>query len=217
MSWDFIPKDFFYSWCKMTGYAAGKYELGVMIANCCYMDKMRDDLARDALAHNPDYILWLDADQLYPQQTPEILMKHIDDGYMVVGGMTPDKSDGSPLIYGIDDAEKGLIRKRDDIEPGQGLVKVDAMGFGGVMTHPDVFKKLKSPYFEMGWSDKTKDVIGEDVRFYLNCNHFGIDVYCDTNLIYEHLRNMPIKLKSLAKYNIKEKKDETAGNADKGK
>lgn len=181
----------------MTGYAGGKYVLGMMIANCCYMDKMRDDLAQDALKHNPDYILYLDVDEVYPMQTPEILMEHIDSGKLVVGGMTPDKNDGSPLIYNIVNQSKGLILKRDDVKPGQGLVKVDAMGMGGVMISPKVFKKMKSPYFEMNWNTTTKDVIGEDVRFYLNCKKFGIDVYCDTNLVYEHLRMTPTKIAGL--------------------
>ena len=201
LSWDFIPKDFFYSWCKMTGYAGGKYDLGVLVASCCYMDKMRDDLVKDALRYKPDYILWIDADQVYPMQTPEILMKHIDDGKLVVGGMTPDKSDGSPLVYQITDKKKGLIRK-GNIKPGYGLVKVGAMGMGGIMVSPKVFEIMKSPYFEMGWSDRTKDVIGEDVRFYLNCKKFGIDVWCDTNLVYEHLRVVPIKLDGLGNLDI---------------
>jgi len=202
LSWDFVPKDFFYSWCKMTGYANGKYDFGVMISSCCYMDKMREDLVRDALKYNPDYILWIDADQIYPMQTPEILMKHIDDGKLVVGGLTPDKVDGTPLIYKTVDKSNGLIRRRTDVKPGQGLVKVGAMGMGGIMVSPKVFEKIKSPYFEMSWSDRTKDVIGEDVRFYMNCEKFGIDVWCDTNLVYEHLIVKPMKLAGLENLNI---------------
>jgi len=194
LSWQFIPVDFFQSWCRMVGYSVGRYQLGMITASCCYMDKMRDDLVRDSLKNNPDYLLWLDADQMYPPDTPERLMRHIDAGRLVVGGLTPDRGSGEPLVYEMAPGNKGVI-KRDDVTVGQGLIKVDAMGFGGIMTSPEVFKIMKPPYFQMTWNRKLKGTIGEDVKFYQNCKHYGIDVWCDTNLLYEHLNTVPVKLK----------------------
>jgi len=194
LSWQFIPTEFFLSWNMMIGYSIGRYQLGILTASCCYMDKMRDDLARDAIKYNPDYVLWLDADQIYPPDTPERLMRYIDDGKLVVGGLTPDRVSGEPLVYHMPPGNKGVI-KRDDVTPGQGLIKVDAMGFGGVMTSLEVFKMMKPPYFQMTWNRKLKGSMGEDVKFYQNCRHAGIDVWCDTNLWYEHLNTTPMKLK----------------------
>jgi len=158
------------------------------------MDKMRDDLVETALKCNPDYILWLDADQIYPPETPEILMWHMDNGRSVVGGITPDRGSGEPLVYEMlpDD---GGVAKRDDVTVGRGLIPVDAMGFGGVMTNPEIFKKMKPPYFQMTWNRKLKASIGEDIKFYTNCKKYGIDVWCDTNLLYEHINTVPVKLK----------------------
>lgn len=194
LSWKFIPVDFFESWCKMVGYSIGKYQLGMITANCCYMDKMRDDLGKNAMKYKPDYLLWLDADQIYPADTPERLMRHVDNGKLVVGGLTPDRASGEPLVYEIVPGDEGVI-KRNDVTVGQGLIKVDAMGFGGIMTSPKVFKIMKPPYFQMTWNRKLRGTLGEDVRFYNNCKHAGIDVWCDTNLLYEHLNTIPIKLK----------------------
>lgn len=194
LSWQFMPTDFFLSWSKMVGYSIGRYQLGVLTASCCYMDKMRDDLVRDALEYNPDYLLWLDADQVYPPDTPEILMQHIDNGALIVGGLTPDRISGEPLVYEMVPEDRG-VRKRDDIIVGRGLIKVDAMGFGGIMTSPEVFKIMKKPYFQMTWNRKLKGTIGEDVKFYINCKHAGIDIWCDTNLLYEHINTTPTKIK----------------------
>lgn len=195
LSWQFIPVSFFQSWSKMVLHSLGSYQLGLIMTTCCYMDKMRDDLVKEALRHNPDYLLWLDADQTYPVDTPERLMRHIDAGKMVVGGLTPDKKSGEPLVYELPLGSKGGLVKRTDITVGQGLVKVDAMGFGGIMTSPEVFRIMKPPCFQMTWNRKLKSTIGEDVRFYQNCKHVGIDVWCDTNLFYEHIDTIPTKLK----------------------
>lgn len=194
LSWQFIPVDFFESWCKMASYSVGKYILGMVTGNCCYMDKMRDDLIKASMKYNPDYILWLDADQIYPADTPERLMRHVDNGKMVVGGLTPDRGSGEPLVFDILPKNAGVVQ-RNDVTVGQGLIKVDAMGFGGIMTNPEVFKIMKPPHFQMTWNRKLKGNLGEDIKFYINCKHADIDVWCDTNLLYEHLNTAPVKLK----------------------
>lgn len=198
LSWDFVPKLFFTNVLDLIKNT--KCDIGFLTQNSCYMDQMRDKLADEALRHNPDYILWLDADQTYPPHTITTLMNHVDNGKQVVGGLTPRRPDGVPLIYNIVHPE-GIIRNDLDFRANQGLVKIDAMGFGGVMTHPDVFKIIESPYFQMCWNFKIAINPGEDIKFYANCKKFGIDVWCDTDLVYDHLATKPIKLQSGSYYN----------------
>lgn len=163
------------------------------------MDKARDELAKKALEHNPDYILWLDADQSYPENTPEILMRHIDSGKSIVGGMTPLRRqsgslDGTPSVWDIN-LKINLARHRK-IFINHGLLKVDGMGLGGIMTNPEVFKKMEYPWFCEMWDKKRKRRLGVDLQFFANCKRAGIDVWCDTDLPYEHLEVRPIKLKA---------------------
>jgi len=154
----------------------------------CYMDKMRDDLVVMAMRYMPDYILWLDADQTYPIETIETLMDHVDSGKLIVGGITPDKDDGTPLVYDIvDDDPDGIIRRRK-MRLNSGIHKVDAMGMGGVMVHPSVYSELlKPPFFDMKWNSERGVRPGEDVEFYSMCKDAGISVYCDTDLPYDHI------------------------------
>ena len=193
LSWEFIPKYFFLSWYLMQAYSLGRYEMRLIFGNNCYMDEMRDNLGKSAMTHNPDYILWLDADQFYPQKTPEILMKHIDSGKSVVGGMTPGKGSQIPLIYDITD-DAGIITRRKDIKLGQGVIKVDAMGFGGIMMTPRVLEDMEYPWFKTQWNTKIKERPGEDTKFYVNCKKFNIDVWCDTNLAFDHIVTHPISI-----------------------
>ena len=185
LSWDFVPALFFHSWNKMMYYSQGKYDLRLISSNSCYMDTMRDDLVIAAQRHKPDYVLWIDADQLYQEETPEILMKHIDSGKSIVGGLTPKGLEGEVNVYDFVHGS-GIITPRQVI-PGHGVIKVDAMGMGGVMVKPEVFEKLDLPCFTMRWESKIARYPGEDIQFYANCKKFGIDVWCDTDLIFGHI------------------------------
>lgn len=185
LSWDYVPALFFHSWNKMMYYAQGKYDLRLISTSSCYMDTMRDDLVIAAQRHKPDYLLWIDADQLYPEETPEILMKHIDSGKSIVGGLTPHNIGGGVNVYDFIH-NKGIIARRQ-VVPGNGLIKVDAMGMGGVMMKPEVFEKLDLPCFTMRWDSKIARYPGEDVQFYANCKRANIDVWCDTDLVFGHI------------------------------
>ena len=185
LSWDFVPTLFFHSWNKMHYYSHNKYDLRMISSSSCYMDKMRDDLVLAAMRHKPDYILWIDADQTYAENTPEILMKHVDSGKSIVGGLTPQNMTGGANIYNFVHNKGVLVR--NDVTPEQGLIKCDAMGMGGVMMKPEVFEKLQLPCFTMRWEDDISRYPGEDVQFYANCKKAGIDVWCDTNLVFGHI------------------------------
>lgn len=198
LSWDYVPKAFLASCYSMWKYSVGKYNLTMLTCGGCYMDKAKDELAKKALKGNPDYILWLDADQSYPANTPEVLMKHVDDGKLIVGGVTPlrrfgdPQLDGKPSVWDLDsNATAARYRK---ISLHQGLLKVDAMGLGGIMTSPEVFKILEYPRFSLIWNKEEKRRLGVDLQFFANCKKAGIDVWCDTGLLYEHMEVRPIKV-----------------------
>jgi hypothetical protein len=194
LSWEYVPRFFFLSWYDMHQYSFGKYRMVIMTSEGAYSDQLRDKMATEATKVNPDYILWIDADQTYPWNTPEILMKHIDDGKMVVGVVVPHRGSGLPNVWtSIPDTP--LFNPRD-ISLKCGVIKVDAMGLGGVMMHPSVFKKIPYPWFRMSWDKEFNVRPGMDFTFYNNCKRNGIDVWCDTNLVFGHLAvgEVPMKL-----------------------
>jgi hypothetical protein len=175
----------------MQYYARDKYDLGMITMGSCYMDLSRDELVELALKEKPDYILFLDADQIYPAETPEVLMKHIDDDKLVVGGLTSDKHKGYPLVYNFGKVGNTMTRN-EMIMPQTGIYKVDAMGFGGIMIHPKVFDIIEYPRFQACWNWKQYSYIGEDTKFYSNCKKHEIDVWCDTDLPFGHLTLRPM-------------------------
>jgi len=182
----------------MWKYSVGKYEFTMLTCGGCYLDKARDELAKKALEEKADYILWLDADQSYPANTPEVLMKHIDGDKLIVGGITPlrrksQSLDGKPNTWNLDPETRKAIHR--DIFLHQGLIKVEAMGLGGVMMNPEVFKKVEFPWFCQMWNTEKKYCLSVDLQFYENCKKAGVEVWCDTDLIYTHWEVRPIELK----------------------
>ena len=170
---------FFISWSEMFAYARGKYDLSMVSIYGPYIDANRDALVRAALRMEADYILFLDDDQTYPKNTPEILLNH---DKAMVGGVTPRKETGTPMVWNYD----GDVEIWDSLSGKSGLTKVDGMGMGGVLIRADVFNKLEHPFFKRH-SDPTYRGCGEDIAFYLKCKEAGIDMWADIDLRYGHL------------------------------
>ena len=169
----------------MHQYSMGKYHLSIITNTSCYGDAARDSLTTEVLKHNPDYILWIDADQVYPMNTPEVLMNHIKDGKLVAGGITPHGGTGHPLVYKM--LHPSGICKPRAVSLNQGMIQVDACGTGGVMMSPKVFEIMKSPWWRMMWNTRAGCRPGMDFQFYAHCKEAGIDVWIDTDLVFGHV------------------------------
>jgi len=197
LSWDYIPSRFFLSYEAMRDYTerTGEYIFDMVIARSAWIDTMRDMCANTALEMKPDYIFWLDVDQTYPDFTARKLIKHIDDGCRVVAGVTPDRILPCNIVLKFG-GKQGACRD-EDFKVNRGLVKVDSMGFGGMMTHPSVFDEIDYPRFQRKWfegNDGDYYRHGEDVVFNEKCRDAGIDVWCDTDLHYGHMALREIKV-----------------------
>lgn len=186
LSWTHLWSPFFLSFVQMALHSAQTFQLAVYTSSTTLIDKMREVLGDEVLTSDPDYVLWLDADQLYPMDTVVRLAKHIDDGHLVVGGVTPHKNSGKPMVYRFLN-DKGSCANEKNFEVNRGLVKVDAMGFGGIMMAREVLDKIKYPRFPRTWDDATQTFVGEDFGFYYKCKQAGVDVWCDTDLHYSHM------------------------------
>jgi glycosyltransferase involved in cell wall biosynthesis/predicted SAM-dependent methyltransferase len=63
----------------------------------------------------------------------------------------------------------------------KGLKRVDATGFGTILLDNDIFiNKLKFPWFNKG-------TYGEDVQFCMSCWENDIPIFCNTDLILQHI------------------------------
>ena len=188
---EFIYCPFFLTWSAMLMYSKDKYDLSLVTTHGPYIDSNRDELILQAYLMEPDYILFLDDDQTYPSNTPEILMAH---DKMVVGGVTPRKESGTPMLWDY----KDTVKFWSSLDGKTGLAKVTGMGMAGVLINAKVFYKLEYPYFKMH-SKPTYQEMGEDITFYLKCRDAGIDVWADLDLQYGHLTMAEVRIGSPAR------------------
>jgi len=165
-----------------------------------FMDTCRDELLEAAVKAEADYILFLDADQIYPLDTIKRLAKHIDEGKLVVGGLTPHRTQGRAILFDWDENDDWKGKWSQTVGPNQGVVKVGGMGFGGIMVSPEVAEIIPFPRFEMIMHPKLHYKIGEDIVFYRRCKEYGIDVWCDTSLLNQHLSFMHLNIQSDKEY-----------------
>jgi hypothetical protein len=193
INWAYVPTLFFISAVKMLSFARNDYEIVMAISNATLIEKMREELAKVAMDNGADYIMWLDADQVYPEDTIVRLVGHLENGKQIVGGMTPHKNDGRPMVWKEGNSFGAGVRDKE-IQPKTGLHKVYAMGFGGIAMTADVLNTIHYPRFQMKWDDELKGMIGEDFSFYSRCKTAGIDVWCDTDLVYGHLITYQVSL-----------------------
>ena len=197
LSWAYVPRRFFLNFIGIMQDTQKKgIELIPLTNQSAILDKNRDDLVEAALKYDANYMLWLDADQIYPNDVVDKLLKHMN-GRLVVGGVAPRRDDGAPLIYDFVETDGEFACVPSQKVLNRGLVEVDSMGFGGIMINPKVFEKIPFPRFKMWATSKT--YVGEDIEFFRQCKLKGIKVYCDTGLHYGHLHVRPVMFNKLWK------------------
>jgi len=196
LDWEWMPKNFAMSLLGIQSHAyrSGEYEVKFYYGR--YINFGRQKLAEAVLKDNMDYIFWIDADQVYPEDAISVLLKRDKD---IVGGLTGKRSDGTPCVWNfVTPEEQAMFRRTQKLKQlntkaNTGLQKADCIGMGGILTKIDVFKKVPSPWFQTIYVDaggdaRGLDSIGEDVYFYEKVKAAGdIEVYSDTDLIYGHI------------------------------
>ena len=180
LSWEVVPKQFFFSMLSMMAHSRGKYEIVILTARAAHVAIMHETMVAQAMELDVDYILHLDADEVYPSDTPERMMKHIDDGKDVVFGLVPSNSTNGYVAYDFEGDSGKIVPK--DIKPDSGIIEVGCTGMGGLMVNPDVYRKLDKPYF-FG----LQSYAGPDVNLCYKCMKKGIKCWIDTDLRFGHI------------------------------
>lgn len=147
----------------------------------------RNQIVEEAKRNKSDYILWIDADGVFP---PTVLKKLLAHDKEVVGATTSRRvgENRGPAAYPLDVSS---------IHPFQQLVPMKFMGFPCMLTKMSIFDKIERPYFAepprrligvfegkeyMSAEDMYHDVIPEDEYFCYQLRKAGIEILCDMEL-----------------------------------
>ena len=124
-----------------------------------------------------NYILFVDADMVFPPNTLETLLEYKKE---IVGVLYTERIKGKAQnIFKYNSSNDTYSRY--NIVPTGELHKTGAIGAGILLVERSVFDKIRNPWF---FYDVDKS---EDVNFCHRARMCGFDIYCDTKLIIGHI------------------------------
>lgn len=171
-------------------------QMEVFIVSSSILTESRHRLAAEALNWGADYLLWCDADHVFPPDAfARLWMRNVD----IVGCNYPRRcSPTAPTaakVVGETDAAN-LVYTTIEKATANDLEEVDHLGFGLCLMKMRVFdalqeqaekdgKKSFMPLFIMQPNDDHTAVIGEDVYFFRKCREAGLTVWLDHGVSWE--------------------------------
>lgn len=140
----------------------------------------RNFIVKEAKRIGAHYVLFVDDDMILPT---DLFLRLFSHQVPVVSALAfKRRPPYEPCIYDwkVDPKTGRLGVVSATYLVKKGLMKVGATGFGAVLIRMDVFDKIREPWFEL-------KEFGEDLDFCLKCHDAGIPIYCDTDLIVQHI------------------------------
>lgn len=179
--------DFGYSFAQMCVYlGSALFEEG-QSREAQFIDKRTSNLPRsrqesleDALLRGCTHALFLDTDQVFPMDTPHRLLRWKKP---VVACNIPLKTLPSfPTARQRGPTAFGVPVYSNSTSNPMGLEKVWRVGSGIMMIDLSIMPAIPKPWFELRYSDKHQQFVGEDWYFCKKVEDAGHDIYIDHDL-----------------------------------
>ena len=148
----------------------------------------RNNLARQALKTDADYVLWLDSDMVFAPDTLIRMLKVCKDNDIdfLTAVCFRRKPPYTPCLFDrLEKVDKGASYTALMSVP-EGLFKVGGCGFAGVLMSSDVLLSVQSKFGRMF---DPMDGFGEDVSFCWRARQCGYDIWCDSAIEFGHVGN----------------------------
>lgn len=145
--------------------------------------RARNALVERLLASDSQWLLFLDDDHVFPNDLLGDLLAHEQPivGSLYLRRQTPF----APLAFSERTAD-GLYQTIDlSALPGEGLLKVQAIGTSGLLVRREVFEAIESPWFEYGATERWD--ASEDIIFCEKAQAAGFPVYVDLGSRLGHM------------------------------
>ncbi|MHA1941969.1 MAG: hypothetical protein ACXADW_20060 [Candidatus Hodarchaeales archaeon] len=153
------------------------------------IDKIRNELIREAKKSGCSHVLLMDTDQTYPSNTVMKLLSHRYEAPVIGTVVYRRYKPFDPLVFKM--GEKGLLKVEDEKIFSGELIDADAIGCGCVFYNMQVFEEIEEPWFK-DMSDvfegKTGEPgAGEDINFCYKLKTAGFELKVDTSITIDHL------------------------------
>lgn len=169
------------------------YSIHLEIVQGYAVHQARNILANFAIEQQFDYIFWIDADIILPNDILDSLVK---DNKEIVSGYYIKKQENVEIceLFGINpaDPEKKALSNilQKDLPKTVGVYGIEACGFGCTLIDMNVFKKYSEKYPDDAFFDyifKKNEMCSEDILFCKKCKEIGIQTFVDTRYRCGHI------------------------------
>ena len=127
-----VPAEFADSLARLTSVGAPECKLGLIFKIGSLIYAARDDIAREAIKSEADYVMWFDSDMTFPPDTLQRLMKHMerDDVDIVTGLYFRRVEPYTPVLFDkLERTDEGIIWS-DFSRIDNELFEIGGCGFG---------------------------------------------------------------------------------------
>lgn len=143
-----------------------------------------------AMRNKSDYLLFVDDDMVFPENTLERLLTNKKE---IVGVATNKKVLPKQSTIGLFD-ENGEYKDPErhpdwEMKLPDELFKAFFVGGGVLLIDMKVFEKIEKPYFEFITNEDGMVTDGEDGMFCKKAQKAGFDTWCDPTLTIGHIGN----------------------------
>jgi len=176
-----------------------KYCLSVLNHGGYNLDRMRDNVTDMAIANKADFVLYMDTDMSFPDDTVIRMVNVLEQNpdFSAVSGLYTSKHEPYlPQIFTDFDKKHKYFIKPLKFQLNQPF-EIVGCGAGILMVRIDAIKRMKKPYFKFIYKGESRlftDGIGEDLFFCYKMIQLKQRMLCDPYIICGHYDTRPVSI-----------------------
>ena len=181
-----VPAEFADSLSRLTAHGLRDYRLGQIFKMGSLIYTSRDEIAKRAIEDGADYVMWFDSDMVFPPNTLELLMEHMENPEidMVSGLYFRRVQPFTPVLFDKLELGDDKVEWTDFEEIKAEPFEVGGCGFGCVLMPTDIFIDVQSEFGQMFTPIKG---MGEDLSFCWRARQLGFSIWCDPRIPLGHV------------------------------
>ena len=185
-----ITGEWFTSFMKLLMHVMKKYQIGITIEQDQPIDRVRNNIIKKAILKKPNYIFFLDSDNVIEPHQFDILVQNAEElNADLVSGLYFMKV--PPYYPVLRKYENDTFKTIKNIKFGK-IINIDGCGMGCALIKTSVFNEIEYPWFKFTteqWGE-TEIPIGEDLYFCKNMLKLNKTMYANTLIISQHIGGM---------------------------
>ncbi len=160
-------------------------QIEMFMRRCTLLPRSRNQLAKDAVDWDANFVLWIDGDHRFPR---DALFRLLSRNLPVVGANYPIRANPTrPCAMSLTGSP---VRTTEELARTGQVEEVSHLGLGFCLVDIRVIRALRNgkPLFQNAlWGEGTEESIGEDVHFCRRVKEAGYSVHVDHGVSWDVL------------------------------